>query len=58
MYKFTCSRLNSTYANMTNRHMQTRACEHMGISPLTGANVETTSVVLDHFIFDRPYDII
>ena len=35
---------------MTNRHMRTRACEHMSISPLTGANVKTTSVVHDHFI--------
>ena len=50
VYKFTCSRFNSTYVGMTNRHMRTRACEHMGISPLTGANVKTTSVVHDHFI--------
>ena len=35
---------------MTNRHMRTRACEHMGISPLTGSNVKTTAVVYDHFI--------
>ena len=35
---------------MTNRHMRTHACEHMGISLLTGANVKTTSVVHDHFI--------
>ena len=25
--KFTCSRCNSTYVDMTNPHMQTRACE-------------------------------
>ena len=35
---------------MTNRHMRTHACKHMDISPLTGANVTTTSVVHDHFI--------
>ena len=35
---------------MTNRHMRTRTCEHMGNSPLTRANVKTTSVVYDHFI--------
>ena len=29
------------YVGMTNRLMRTRACEHMGISPLTGANVKT-----------------
>ena len=50
VYKFTCSRCNSTNVGMTNRHKQTRACEHMGISPLTGANFKTTSVVHDHFI--------
>ena len=50
VYKFTCSRFNSTYVGMTNRHMRTRTCEHMGISPLTGANVKTISVVHDHFI--------
>ena len=32
VYKFTCSRCNSTYVGMTNRHMRTRASEHMGIS--------------------------
>ena len=41
-YKFTFCRCNSTYVGMTNRHMRTRAYEHMGISPLTGANVKTT----------------
>ena len=35
---------------MKNRHMRTRACEHMGISPLTATNLKTTSVVHDHFI--------
>ena len=35
---------------MINRHMQIRACEHMGISHLTGANVKTTLVVHNHFI--------
>ena len=59
VYKFTCDKCNSTYVGMTNRHMRTRVCEHMGISPLTGAYVKTTSVIHDHFLyFDRPYDII
>ena len=40
VYKFTCSRCNSTYVGMTNRRMQTRASEHKGISPLKGANVK------------------
>ena len=44
VYKFTCRRCNSSYACMTNRHMQTSVCEHMGISPLTQTNVK------------RPYD--
>ena len=30
--------------------MRTRAYEHTGISPLTGANVKTTSIVHDHSI--------
>ena len=30
--------------------MQTRACEHVGISTLIEANVKTISVVHDHFI--------
>ena len=50
VYKFTCSRCNSIYVSTTNRHIHTRVCEHMGISPLTGANVKTTSVVYVHFI--------
>ena len=39
VYKFTCSRCNSTYVGMTNRQMRTRSSEHIGISLLTGANV-------------------
>ena len=35
---------------MSNRCIRTRTCKQMGISPLTGANVKTTSVVHDHFI--------
>ena len=35
---------------MINRHMRTRTCEHIGISPLTGANFKPTSVAQDHFI--------
>ena len=35
---------------MTNRPIRTRACEHMGIAPLTEANVKTTPVIHDHFI--------
>ena len=50
VYKFTCRRCNSTYVGKTNRHMRTRACEHMGISPLTAANVKTTPIVHNHFI--------
>ena len=50
VYKFTCSKCHSTYVGMANRYMRTRTCKHMGIFPLTGANVKTTSVVNDHFI--------
>ena len=35
---------------MANRHLRTRACEHMVISPLIGVNIKTISVVYDHLI--------
>ena len=35
---------------MTNRHIRTCGCKHMGISFLKGANVKTTSEVHDQFI--------
>ena len=44
-----CSRCNSTYVGMKNRHIRTRACEHMSISSLIEANVKTASVVHDNF---------
>ena len=50
VYKFTCSRCNSTYIGKTKRHMRTRHCEHLGISPLTGKKLKTAqpSAILDH----------
>ena len=48
--KFTCSRCNSTYVIMTNRHIRASAYENVDIFPLTGANVQTTSLVHDHYI--------
>ena len=36
VYKFLCSRCNSTYIGEISRHIKTRYCEHMDISPLTG----------------------
>ena len=35
---------------MTNIHLRTRACKLMGVSPCTGLNVKTASLVYDHFI--------
>ena len=48
-HKFSCSGCNSTYVGMTKRHLRTHACEHMGVSALTGVAIKTAfSSVLDH----------
>ena len=50
VYKFTCSGCNSTYYGKTSRHLQTRACEHLKISNLTGKprKYEQVSAIFDH----------
>ena len=36
---------------MTNRHLRTRPCEHMGVSALTGAAIKTAFLsVQDHLL--------
>jgi hypothetical protein len=39
IYKFTCSRCNSTYIGETIRHSKRRFSEHLGVSALTGKPV-------------------
>ena len=39
VYKFKCSRCNSTYVGKTKHHTKTRYAKHLGISALTGKNV-------------------
>ena len=50
IYKYTCSRCNSTYVGKTKRHIKKRYCEHQGRSPLTGKLVkgQLSTTVRDH----------
>ena len=50
VYKYSCSSFNSTYVGMTNLHLQTRVCKHVGILPFTVSNVKTSYIVYGHFI--------
>lgn len=50
VYKFTCNGCNSVYYGKTNRHLRTRASEHLGISARTGKAVKNKmqSAISDH----------
>ena len=54
VYRFKCSGCNATYYGKTKRHFKVRACEHAGISPLTGkrlaSNPYQTSAVKEHML--------
>ena len=39
VYKFSCSSCNATYYGKTERHLNIRSSEHIGLSPLTGNRV-------------------
>ena len=39
VYKFSCSSCNATYYGKTERHLNVRSGEHIGLSPLTGNRV-------------------
>ena len=39
VYKFSCSSCNATYYGKTERHLDVRSGEHIGLSPLTGNRV-------------------
>ena len=52
VYKYTCSRCNSTYIGKTKRHRHHRVSEHAGLSPLTGKFVkgQCSTTVRDHML--------
>ena len=49
-----CSCCSATYFGQTQRHFFVRACEHPGITPLTGEFVKTpkNSAIFDHMLLD------
>lgn len=54
VYKFTCGCCNASYIGETKRHFKVRACEHMGLSPLTGKVSQSqskTTAVFEHLAF-------
>ena len=51
VYKFSCGGCNATYYGKTERHINVRAGEHIGLSPLTGNRVACKpSAVSDHLL--------
>ena len=50
VYKFKCNICNDIHYGKTKRHFKVRACEHVGITPLTGEKVKSSkeSVVFDN----------
>ena len=57
MYKFRCNIWNDIYYGKTKHHFKVRACEHLGITELTGKKVRSPeeSAVFDH-IFNANYN--
>ena len=52
VYKFKCKNCNALYYGKSDRHFYHRACEHLGISHLTGKRYKTpkSSAVSDHLL--------
>ena len=52
VYKFKCNICNDICYGKTKRHFKVRACEHLGITSLTGKKMKSAneSVVLDHIV--------
>ena len=49
VYKFSCSSCNAIYYGKTERHLNVRSSEHIGLSPLTGNRVaRKPSAISDH----------
>ena len=57
VYQYSCSSCNATYIGKTQRRFKVRACELLGITPLTGKKVKTpkSSAIIEHLIFTE-YD--
>ena len=51
--KLKCNTQNNVYYGKTKRHFKVRACEHLGITPLTGKKVKIRkeSGVFDHIFY-------
>ena len=52
VYKFKYNICNAIYYGKTKRHFKVRACEHLGITPLTGKKVKSPKeiAVFDHIL--------
>ena len=52
VYKFKCNSCNDIYYGKTKRHFKVRACQHLGITPLTRKKVKSPkeSAAFDHII--------
>ena len=51
VYKFSCSSCNATYYGKTERHVNIRSGEHIGLSPVTGNRVACKpSAIPDHLL--------
>ena len=53
VYKFQCGRYNASYYGESERHLNIRSGEHIGISPLTFKKVKPSaeSSIRDHVLF-------
>ena len=57
VYQYTCSSCNATYIGKTIQHFKDRACENLGLSPLTGRRVmkPIPTAISDHILeHDHP----
>ena len=54
VYKFLCGCCNATYYGQTKRHIFTRTCEHLAITPLTGKPVKKPPKIFyfDHMLLE------
>ena len=51
VYKFSCSSCNATYYGKTERHLNVRSGEHIGLSPITGNRFACKpSAISDHLL--------
>ena len=57
VYKFSCGICNDTYYGQTERHLNVKAGEHIGLSPLTGKRVKCKpSAISDHLLLHEQND--